>query len=60
MIFGVYLFYHLLLGHWGGTIIKSFTKKLWWQYLVSSIVVVLGAAFFIAAKKEMMIFDKNT
>jgi hypothetical protein len=60
VIFGVYLFYHLLLPHWGGTIISSFTKKLWWQYLIASIVVVLGASFFIAGKVEMMIIDKNT
>ena len=56
---GFYLLYHLVFGHYGGTIFKSFTKKHWWQYFITAIIIACGLFMVCIARREKIIFDKD-
>jgi hypothetical protein len=58
-IVGLYLFYHLEFNHLGGTLIKSFHKKFWWQYCIASLIIFFGFFMLLIAKTERVIFDKD-
>jgi len=59
IFFGLFLWYHLLLAHWGGALLKSFKERHWWQYLLSAFVTCVGASFFVAGKVRTLLIDKN-
>jgi hypothetical protein len=59
IIFSLFLWYHLLLAHWGGSVLKSFLKRHWWQYLLSAVILIIGFCFFVAGKVKTLLIDKN-
>jgi len=55
---GLYLIYHLALGHFG-VLFNGYREGHWWQYLISVFLVLFGIFFMSAGKVESVIFDKN-
>ena len=55
---GLYLMYHLALGHLG-VLFRGYREGHWWQYLISIAVCLFGLAFMHAGKVESTIFDKQ-
>ena len=48
---GVYLIYHLALGHYG-VLFQGYREGHWWQYLVSILMIIFGIVFMYAGKIE--------
>lgn len=56
---GLYLIYHLALGHLG-VLFKGYREGHWWQYLISFLVCIFGLIFMHAGKVESTLFDKQS
>ena len=54
---GVYLIYHLALGHYG-VLFEGYREGHWWQYLVAVLMIIFGVVFMYAGKIEQVILDK--
>ena len=58
LLSGMYLIYHLALGHLG-VLFKGYREGHWWQYFISFMLVLFGILFMYAGKVESVIFDKQ-
>jgi uncharacterized membrane protein len=56
---GLYLIYHLALGHFGA-LFEKYREGYWWQYLISFIVLGIGIAFLWGGEIDSLILDKQT
>mmetsp|Transcript_1774 Transcript_1774/g.2305 ORF Transcript_1774/g.2305 Transcript_1774/m.2305 type:complete len:168 (+) Transcript_1774:478-981(+) len=55
---GIYLIYHLALGHFG-VLFKGYREGHWWQYALAIGIVIFGVAFMYAGRIDSLIFDKS-
>lgn len=58
LLSGLYLIYHLALGHFG-VLFEGYREGHWWQYVIALGIVIFGITFIYAGKVHTIIFDKQ-
>ena len=57
-LMGLYLIYHLALGHYG-VLFHGFREQHWWQYALAIGLLIFGLVFMFAGKIESVVFNKQ-